>query len=83
MINSATQRFNMIECQVKPCDVTDQRILRALADVPRENFLPPSQKPFAYLDQDQPLENPLIVSWMLDVELGMSLLSYRSFVKRS
>ena len=35
-----TARFNMIEQQVRPWDVLDQRVLDAMAAVPREDFVP-------------------------------------------
>lgn len=55
MIDFAAQRANMVESQVRPSDVTDRRILRAMRDVPRETFLPEALRPLAYMDQDVPL----------------------------
>lgn len=46
----ATQRKNMVESQVRPSDVTDRRILRAMLDVPRELFVAKSQQATAYMD---------------------------------
>jgi protein-L-isoaspartate(D-aspartate) O-methyltransferase len=43
-------RRNMIECQVRTFDVTDRALLARMLDVPREDFLPPELKPFAYSD---------------------------------
>ena len=40
MIDSKQQRINMVESQVRPSDVTDRRIIRAMLEVPREAFVP-------------------------------------------
>ena len=50
MADYATQRFNMVEGQVRTNDVTDPRIHAALRDVPRERFVPPAKRAFAYSD---------------------------------
>lgn len=55
MTDSTIQRLNMVECQIRPSDVTDLRILRAMGKVAREDFLPSSHKSLAYVDIDQPL----------------------------
>ena len=52
MIDFALQRKNMVESQVRPSDVTDRRIIRAMQDVPREAFVPPALKTLAYMDND-------------------------------
>ncbi len=46
----AVQRQNMVDSQVRPSDITDRRILRAMAVVPRESFLPASLRAIAYMD---------------------------------
>ena len=51
----ALQRKNMIESQVRPSDVTDRRIIRAMQNLPRENFVPASQAAIAYGDLEVPL----------------------------
>lgn len=51
MIDSALQRTNMVESQIRPSDVTDRRILRAMAAVPRERFVPASLATLAYMDE--------------------------------
>lgn len=51
MIDHATQRLNMVESQVRPSDVTDRRITRAMRDIPRENFVPGPLKSIAYVDE--------------------------------
>ena len=42
------QRLNMVESQVRPSDVTDQRIIRAMLEVPRERFVPAELRSLAY-----------------------------------
>jgi protein-L-isoaspartate(D-aspartate) O-methyltransferase len=49
-MDSTVQRKNMVDSQVRPSDVTDRRIARAMLDVPREMFAPRSQRPIAYMD---------------------------------
>ncbi len=59
-MNFEQARINMIEQQVRPWDVLDQRVLNALADVPREKFLPEAFDGLAYSDTRIPLENDRI-----------------------
>ncbi len=54
MADSALQRKNMVESQVRPSDVTDRRIMAAMQDIPRERFVPEGQKPLAYMDEAIP-----------------------------
>ena len=46
----AVQRTNMVDSQIRPSDVTDRRIIRAMLQVPREQFVPASLAPTAYMD---------------------------------
>lgn len=55
MIDPAVQRTNMVESQIRPSDVTDRRVLRAMAAVPRERFAPEALRSVAYADQALPL----------------------------
>jgi protein-L-isoaspartate(D-aspartate) O-methyltransferase len=52
MSGFSTARQKMVDGQVRPSDVTDIRIIDAMLTVPREVFVPPSQRPLAYLDLD-------------------------------
>ena len=52
MVDAAVQRKNMVESQVRPSDVTDRRILRAMLDIPREAFVPEALRSLAYMDTD-------------------------------
>ena len=47
-----TQRRNMVESQVRPSDVTDRRIIAAMSKIAREDFVPDSMRPLAYMDTD-------------------------------
>ncbi len=48
-------RFNMIEQQVRPWDVSDSAVLQLLSDVKREDFVPRSYKAMAFADMAIPL----------------------------
>jgi protein-L-isoaspartate(D-aspartate) O-methyltransferase len=50
----AARRRIMVDSQLRTCDVTDQAVLAAFADVPRETFVPPAMASLAYLDRDIP-----------------------------
>ncbi|WP_306016986.1 protein-L-isoaspartate O-methyltransferase [Oceanicaulis sp. MMSF_3324] len=45
-----TARLAMVNSQIRPNDVTDHRIQDAMADIPRERFMPKSQAAKAYAD---------------------------------
>lgn len=50
MSDFAVARLAMVNSQIRPNDVTDHRIQDAMADIPRERFLPKSQAAKAYAD---------------------------------
>ncbi|MBR6876899.1 MAG: protein-L-isoaspartate O-methyltransferase [Neisseriaceae bacterium] len=50
-------RFNMVEQQIRPWDVLDFDVLDALAEIPREHFVLPEQKDYAYADMALKLAN--------------------------
>jgi protein-L-isoaspartate(D-aspartate) O-methyltransferase len=52
MSDFATPRQNMVDGQIRPSSVTDWRIIDAMRAVPREAFVPASQRSLAYLDLD-------------------------------
>jgi protein-L-isoaspartate(D-aspartate) O-methyltransferase len=52
MSDFMTARQKMVDGQVRPSDVTDNRIIDAMLEVPREAFVPETQRPLAYLDLD-------------------------------
>lgn len=53
----AQARHNMIEQQIRPWDVLDQRVLELIASLPREDFVPPGYTSLAYADLNLPLEH--------------------------
>jgi protein-L-isoaspartate(D-aspartate) O-methyltransferase len=51
MADSALQRKNMVESQIRPSDITDRRITSAMSNIEREPFLPPGlDTTLAYMD---------------------------------
>lgn len=54
-MNFDQARFNMIEQQIRPWEVLDQRILDLLAEVPREDFVPEGYRSLAFADTNIPL----------------------------
>ena len=55
MTDFAAARRNMVDGQVRTADVTDLRILSAMLEIPRENFVPLASTALAYLDLDLPV----------------------------
>ena len=50
-MNYAQARENMVESQIRPNHVTDGLVVAALADLPREDFVPGRLKDVAYVDE--------------------------------
>ena len=48
-------RYTMVEQQIRPWDVHDERVLQALFDVPRERYVPAPMKGLAFSDVELPL----------------------------
>lgn len=48
-------RFNMIEQQIRPWEVLDQRVLQALFEVQRERYVPAPMQGLAFSDVELPL----------------------------
>jgi protein-L-isoaspartate(D-aspartate) O-methyltransferase len=55
MTDFNVQRLNMVDSQVRPSEVTDQRIVRAMLEVPRERFVPAEVAQLAYIDDPVPV----------------------------
>jgi protein-L-isoaspartate(D-aspartate) O-methyltransferase len=70
---SEAARSHMIESQLRPNKVTDDRVLNAFASVRRELFLPEHLRPVAYIDEDLPLGagrylmEPMVAARLLQV----------------
>ena len=48
-------RSHMLESQLRPNKVTDDRVLTAFASIRRELFVPEHLRPVAYIDEDLPI----------------------------
>ena len=48
-------RFNMVEQQIRPWEVLDQRVLDLLFQVRREEFVPPQYRALAFADMEIPI----------------------------
>lgn len=48
-------RFNMIEQQIRPCEVSDSMLLELLKHIRRERFVPAGSKLLAFADMEIPL----------------------------
>jgi protein-L-isoaspartate(D-aspartate) O-methyltransferase len=55
MQNMEQARFNMIEQQIRPCEVLEGRILELFKHVRREHFVPAGKKGLAFADMEIPL----------------------------
>ncbi|HFD81268.1 MAG TPA: protein-L-isoaspartate O-methyltransferase [Gammaproteobacteria bacterium] len=60
-LNSEQARFNMIEQQIRPWDVLDDRVLETLAAMPREDFVPERYRALAFSDISIPLEHEQVM----------------------
>ena len=60
-MNLENARFNMIEQQIRPWEVLDQRVLDLLNKLPREDFVPQRYRRLAYMDTTIPLGNDQVM----------------------
>lgn len=51
-IRTTSQRDTMVATQVRPSDVRDPRVVKAMASIPREAFVPRPYKGVAYVDEN-------------------------------
>lgn len=52
MIDYTQARATMVDCQIRPNNVTDFAVLEAFGFVPREEFVPARNRQLAYIDED-------------------------------
>lgn len=52
MMSFEAARRTMVDCQLRTFDVSDRAVLAAMAEVPRERFVPAAGAEFAYLDRN-------------------------------
>jgi protein-L-isoaspartate(D-aspartate) O-methyltransferase len=68
----ATERQKMVEEQLRPRGIRDERVMAAMAKVPREEFIPENIRAQAYADgalpigHDQTISQPFIVAFMTE-----------------
>jgi protein-L-isoaspartate(D-aspartate) O-methyltransferase len=55
MIDFKKARNTMVDCQIRPSDVTLYPIISAMLDIPREEFVPRNLRPVAYAGEAIPL----------------------------
>ncbi|MBA3325288.1 MAG: protein-L-isoaspartate O-methyltransferase [Rhodobacteraceae bacterium] len=77
MIDFPAAREAMVDCQVRPSDVTRYPIILAMLEVPREDYVPAALRAVAYLGDDVPLGgnrvvlDPRVFAKLLDaVDIG-------------
>jgi protein-L-isoaspartate(D-aspartate) O-methyltransferase len=56
-MNFEAARTQMLGQQLRAWEVLDDRVLRAFAETPRENFVPPEYRDLAFADTEIPLRN--------------------------
>lgn len=56
MVDFQTARRAMVDCQIRPSDVTHLELIAAMLDVKREAFVPDQLADIAYLDCDLPYD---------------------------
>ena len=54
-MNIEQARYNMVEQQVRPCEVLDHNVLQLMERAPREAFVPQAYRSLAYADTVTPL----------------------------
>lgn len=65
-------RKNMVDCQIRPGNVTDGAVIEAFETVPREYFVPSYLQGIAYIDEDIKLGN---TGWLMEPVILARLLS--------
>ena len=67
-------RFNMIEQQIRPAEVLDERVLATIAATPREAFVPEKFKGLAFSDTNVPLgHNQVMMKPIMEARLLQAL----------
>ena len=72
MTDYAAARTTMVDCQIRPSDVTLYPIIDALLKIPREDYVPAAKKPVAYagahvgLGDGRVILDPRVFAKMLD-----------------
>ncbi len=73
-MNIEQARHNMIEQQIRPWEVLDQKVLDLIADVPREEYVPSAYRNLAFSDMSIPLGfNEVMMPPKLEARMLQSL----------
>ncbi len=73
-MNFEQARFNMIEQQIRPWEVLDQRVLDLISHVPRENFVSEQYRNLALVDMNLPIgHGEFMMSPKLEARILQSL----------
>ena len=77
MADFATARHNMVESQIRTNKVTDRRVIAAMSEIPREQFVGKRLEGVAYIDDDLPIGGgrhmmePMVLARLLQaLEIG-------------
>ena len=76
-VDAVDARARMVEHQLRRRGITDERVLAAMARVPRELFVPASLRPYAYDDGALPIGEGQTISQPFVVATICSLLALR------
>ncbi len=69
----ATERRKMVEIQLRRRGIHDERVLRAMSEIPREEFIPTDERVLAYRDEPasighgQTISQPYMVALMAEL----------------
>ena len=74
----AAARRNMVDCQILPNQVDDERVIDALLEVPREKFVPDTLSGIAYVDESIPVGNGRCVMEAMVIARLLQMASLRS-----
>ncbi len=73
-MNLEKARFNMIQQQIRPWDVLDQRVLDAMESLPRHEFVPEAYRQLAYADMRIPIgEGQVMMTPKVEARLAQEL----------
>lgn len=75
MIDVTGQREKMVEKQLRSRGIDNPRVLKAMAEVPREKFIPKDLVEFAYKDTPLPIDENQTISQPYVVALAAELLT--------
>lgn len=59
MVDFEHARKAMVDNQLRPAPITDRRLLLAMGDVPRQNFVPEGRQSLAYIDDAHVFPGPM------------------------